>query len=425
MNLARLKKDELIRGSFVLFVMIIVYNFFNYAFQISMARLLGPEDYSILAVLMSLIYFFSIPSETIQTIITKHASNLNTQKSFGKIKDLLFRNLRGFLFLALIALMAYIALSWPIASFLSIDVGLIILTGFFIFIVFSTPIVRGILQGTKQFFALGINMVAESFVKLVLSVLLVLIGFRVYGAMTGVIVGCALVFALSFVPLRKILAHPREKESGRLATKYLASYPIMVATLSIVLFYSIDIILARAFFPPEVAGQFAFVSLIGKVIIFVSASIGKVMFPLSTEKFESGNQNPALLKKSLLLVLVPCIGSLILYFFIPELIVFLLSLGSQEYVPAASVLFVLGLSYSFLSISNIIILHGLSMNRIRNSSWFLLFFVFIEVVLLSLFHGTLEAYSFSLLFASFLMFVYSLFLAIKTLRPLKRSVTAI
>ena len=412
-RLSRLSKDELIRGSFVLFFMIVVYNFFNYVFQISMARLLGPEDYSILAVLMSLIYFFSIPSETIQTIITKHTSNLSTHNSLGKIKDLLIRNLRGFFFLAIVAFGFYLVLSWPIASFLSIDIGLVMLTGLFIFIVFSTPIVRGILQGTKQFFALGSNMVAESVVKLVLSVLLVIAGLRVYGAMTGVIVGCVIVFALSFIPLKKIVAQPREKEAERFSKKYLVSFPIMIATLSVVLFYSIDIILARAFFPPEVAGQFAFVSLIGKVIIFVSSSIGKVMFPLSTEKFESGNRNNGLLKKSLLLVLVPAVGSLILYFFFPELIVFLLSLGSREYLPAAGVLFTLGLAYSFLSMSNIIVLHGLSINKIRNSSWFLLVFVAIEVVLLSLFHETLAAYSLSLLLASALMFIYSAVLAIK------------
>ncbi len=50
----RIWSSELGRGAIILLVMINIYNVLNFAFHFSMARLLGPADYGILAVLMSL-----------------------------------------------------------------------------------------------------------------------------------------------------------------------------------------------------------------------------------------------------------------------------------------------------------------------------------------------------------------------------------
>ena len=84
--LEKIKKDGLIRGSLVMFIMIGIFNVLNYVFQMSMARLLGPADYGILAVLMSIVYIFGIPSEAIQTVITRYTSKLGIKKENGKIR---------------------------------------------------------------------------------------------------------------------------------------------------------------------------------------------------------------------------------------------------------------------------------------------------------------------------------------------------
>ena len=81
-KIKKIWEDELIKGSFILFVLIGFFNLFNYLFQMSMARMLGPSDYGILAVLMSFIYIFSIPSEAIQTIISRYTSKFNIKKEF-------------------------------------------------------------------------------------------------------------------------------------------------------------------------------------------------------------------------------------------------------------------------------------------------------------------------------------------------------
>lgn len=406
-----LKRDELVRGSFILFFMIVLYNLFNYVFQISMAKFLGPADYGILAVLMSIIYVFSIPSEAIQTIIAKYTSIFLIKREHGKVKDLLIRSLKKGLLFALVLYLFYAILSIFISHFLDINNVLILITGLFIFIVFLLPSIRGFLQGSRKFFALGSNLVIESLSKLLISLVLVYFGWKVFGAVIGVVVGTSVALLLGILFAKKVITSKREKFNSD--GIYKSSIPIVIATVCIVLMYSLDIILARRFFAAEIAGQYAFVSLIGKTIIFVSSAIGKAMFPISTGNFERGVNNNSVLKKSLYIVTLLSALSLMLYLWIPKTIVRLISLGSPEYLAASPILFNLGLAYSLISMSYIIFLYKLSQNKMNKSAWFLVIFLLIQSLLLFTFNDSLVDYSQAILSSALLIFLYSLFLVKK------------
>ena len=407
-RLKNLRRDELVKGGFILFIMLGLYNVLNYVFQISMAKMLGPADYSILAVLMSIIYIISIPNEAIQTVITKYTSLFGATNSLGKIKDLFFRSAKKGIKFAGILFILLILLSFALSYLLKIEFWLLAVTSLSIFFIFLTPISRGILQGRKKFAFLGLNLVIESFVKVILALLLVFAGWKLYGAISAVIIGSIMAFFLAFFAISDIIKAKRER--AEFYKIYEANLPILIAMVSIVLMYSLDIIFARAFFSPQNAGEFAFVSLIGKVIIFVSASIGKALFPLSSEGFEKGKNTSSLFKKALLLVICIAFAALLIYYFFPEEIITIISLGSPQYLGGAGILFIISLAYAFLSISNIIILYKLSINKIVKKAYFLLFFVLAEVVLISIFHENLIEYSISLLVSNLLIFLYSLFL---------------
>lgn len=403
-----LRKDALIRGSLILFIMLLLYNIFNYAFQISMARMLGPSDYSVLAALMSLIYLFAIPNEAIQTVITKYTSKFMAFNKLGKIKSLLFRSMKKSLLFSAIIFLLSLPIFYFLSNFLKISFFLMLLTSLFIFYVFTFPITRGIIQGQKKFMSLGLNLTLESLIKAIFAILFVALGLKVYGAMFAVIVGWLISFFLSFFIIKDILKAKKEEEKfGRI---YRTNIPVIIAITSIVLMYSLDIILARRFFLPQNAGEFAFVSLIGKVIFFVSAAIGKALFPISSEEFARGKKTHELFKKSL--VIVSLIASIALFFYLlfPKEIIYLISLGSDQYLAAASILFVTGLSYSFLSITNIIILYKLSIDKISNKAYYLLIFPLFQVILFFLFHSSLSEFAISLLVSNSLMLFYSLYL---------------
>jgi len=411
-KIKRLGGDELVRGSFLLFVMIVIFNLLNYVFQMSMARMLGPADYGILAVLMSFIYIFSIPSESIQTVITKYTSEFNAGKKFGKIRYLLSKGIRKSLLFASIIYVLLIPVAFFLSSYLKIESSLILITFLFIFYVFTLPLIRGVIQGQKKFFGLGLSLIIESAIKVIFSIMLVIIGWRVYGALIGLFMGSTLALIISVFMIREVLS--AKKEGDEFKDIYRNSIPIVVSMIALTVMYSFDIILARRFFSPEIAGQFAFVSLIGKTIFFVSSAIGKTMFPMIAEDLEEGKKKSSkLFRKSILIVGMISIFALMLYFFWPREIIQIISLGSDQYLPSANILFILGVAYSFLSLCNIVLLYGISRNRLGKRSYTLLIFAGLQLVVLFIFNNNTVEYSLALMFSNLLILLYSVWITRK------------
>ncbi len=401
-----LRKDELVKGSLILFFMMNLYNFLNYIFHFSMARMLGPSDYGILAVLMSIIYIFSVPSEAIQNVITNYTSRLNIKKEFGKVKFLIVKSLKRSFVISFIIFLIFIPVAFFLSSFLKIDFFLFLITGTLIFLIFSLPILRGSLQGGKKFISLGSNMIFEGFVKVFFSIFLVFIGWKVYGAISAVLISIFLAFLFGFFYIRDIIKIKKEETDFKGIYSY--SIPFFVCILSIVLIYSLDIIFAKRFFSSEIAGKYAVASMLGKMIFFGTSAISKAMFPLSSESYENGKKTSFLLKRSLKIVFLISGIALLVFLFFPSLIIKIL-FGSA-YIDVSGILFIIGFSITMLSFTNIIVLYGLSINKIRKNSFYLLIFVVLEIALFSIFHSSLLQFSLVFLMTNLLMLFYSLLL---------------
>ncbi|MDD5192841.1 MAG: oligosaccharide flippase family protein [Candidatus Nanoarchaeia archaeon] len=400
------KKDAFVRGSLALFIMINIFNFLNYFFHFSMARLLGPADYGILTVLMSFVYIFYIPSEAIQTIVTKYVSRLNIKNESGKIKDLTYRSLKKGFRYSIFLFLLFLPFAFFLSIFLNIDFLLLIITSTILFYVFSISIMRGVLQGKKKFTWLGINMIIESLFKVLLAIAFVLVGWKVYGAIGGLLMASLIALFSIFFAINEILISKKEKTDFNEAYSY--GIPVLIATISIVLFYSLDIILVKGFFTDELAGKYAVASMLGKIIFFGTSAIGKTMFPLTSEIHEKGKDPLKILIRALEIVSILSVIALIIYLFFPKLIIGVLF--GPEYVSISNILFIIGLAFTFLSISYVIILYNLSINKTKKLSVILPSFVILLIVLLSIFHSSLIQFSIIVLIINFLVFIYSLFL---------------
>ena len=147
--------NELVKGSLILIIAINFFNLFNALFHFISGRLLGPADYSIVASIISLAYIFSIPTEAIQTILSKYTTKFI--KNEKKINNLLIKSLKKFFWISLICFILFSAVSPIIGAWLNINWKLIIFSGLMIFGIFLMPIGRGILQGRKNFKRLGFS----------------------------------------------------------------------------------------------------------------------------------------------------------------------------------------------------------------------------------------------------------------------------
>lgn len=397
--------NELSRGTFILFVMMNIFNLLNLVFNFFMGRALGPEGYGTLAVLMSFVYIYGIPNEAIQNIISRYTSKLNLKKNYGKIKFMMLKALKKSFYIALIIFILVTLLTSVLSKFLKIDFWLIFLINIVVFFSFAIPVVRGTLQGMKKFSSLGGSMIIEASFKLFFGISLVLFGFKVFGAVIGILLSlCAgLIFSLYF---NKEVLH-EEKENVSFKDIYLTSIPYFMIMLAILLFFSLDIIFAKVFFSAELAGKYAVLSIFGKAIFLGTFAISKAMFPLVSEKKDKKEDSSKLFKKSLGIIIILCSMAIILYALFPELIISLLY--GNQYIDMHPYLIYSGIAFSFLALSNLILIYGLSINRLRNVHY-LFGFLALEIVLFYLFHSTILEYILALMFSNIIMFIGSIFL---------------
>jgi hypothetical protein len=95
-----------------------------------------------------------------------------------------------------------------------------------------------------------------------------------------------------------------------------------------------------------------------------------------------------------------CLIAILTYLLIPELVISIL-FGSK-YVQVSNILVYIGVAYSLLSISNLIILHKLAHEKIKLPI-FMLTFIILQILLLSLFRANLKSFSIALLISDLMM----------------------
>jgi O-antigen/teichoic acid export membrane protein len=389
---------SLISGSLILLIAFNIYNALNFIFQFSMARFLSVSEYGTLATLFAIIYILSVFTEGVQTILAKYSSN---EKSPGKIKNLLIKSIKKSSIISAILFIVYLAISFPLSSLLKVDYSLLALNGLVIITSFLVPVTRGIMLGKKKFKSLGINLITESSVKLVFAILLVLIGWKVYGAIAAVVVGGSVAFIMSFRSL-KFIIKSNEKKSNTLDI-YHYSKPVIFLMFIIIAFYSIDVLIAKIVFPEEIAGYYALVSVLGKAIFWGTQPISRAMFPLSAEK---KSKSRGILYNSLALVISLIAIALILFYLFPELILKIFS-GKSDVSQASQILFFVGIAFSLQALTNIVILYKLSKENVSNYLYFILF-ILLEVILLLIFSDSLIEFSLAYVASSAIFLIGSL-----------------
>ncbi|MBS3075884.1 oligosaccharide flippase family protein [Candidatus Pacearchaeota archaeon] len=404
-NLNNILRNEFFLGSLILMILINTGNVITYVLHFSMARLLGPVDYGIFAVLTNIIFIFSMPAVSIQTLISKYTTRYNLKKDFGRIRGIFSYLMKESLVISAMLYVAFLIISLYVYKQLKISFFLLALTGIFLFIAFTYPILIGILQGMKRFNAWGWNYVISCFIKLVIAVLLVTIGFRVYGAIIGFILGNFISFLMLF-PLIKEILHSKKIES-RLDIFSRESLPTVLSMLVIVIMYSMDIILAKIFFNPEIAGKYAIASLLGKTIWFAASAVGNAMFPISSEKYETGKKSRGVMTKTYFAVIFICITAVFILATFPEFIIKILF--DARYLDVANILSYIGIGFSFFSLLNIHILHKISVDKLRMRHVFILAILMVLQFFVLLFvHSSLESFSILFMISNIIIFIASI-----------------
>ena len=275
------RSGSLRRDALVLAAGMGVANAGNYAFNVVMAFLLGPEASGALAALLALVLVGSVPGLALQAVVARRTTLARSGRAVGAWPGAGWLVGRAGLGLVLLTVL----IGPVLVLFLHLDSAVPVL--WLALALAPTPLlfaVQGLLQGRERFGALAAVMVAGAAVKLAAGLALVALGFGVSGAMAGVAAG-GLLAALAGLRLTA----PGRPGAARPGSVDNPAHPssgwwreVGTATtglLGLFLLANVDVLLARHYLDRAAAGRYALGAVVAKIAFWAPQFVVTVVFP--------------------------------------------------------------------------------------------------------------------------------------------------
>lgn len=398
----------------MIFLAVGIFNFLNLLYQVFMARNLSPASYGILNSLFSILMLVSIPSGTLQTVVTKFVSGFYAVKDYEKINILLFSFVKKTFIFGIFILIILSAASRSISSFLRIDSAiLIIILGVIILFSIISPLIQGVLQGLQRFGRIGFIIISDGSIKLLLGIIFVSAGFGITGAMSALAISVFTTLVLSSIVL--FYALPKSAQSVNpdavsIPRIYRYFYAVVTVYLCFMALTNIDVLLVKHFFEPLEAGYYSISQMVGKIILFLPVAITLVMFPKTSEFHTQAKDTLSLLKKSLLYVGILCGFTSVICLLFPGLIIRILS--GQEHSDCIPLARIFSITMFFFALLYVLLFYHLSIHY-TGFIYSLLLFTILQIVMIVLFHQRLPQVLYIMCGNAVLLFLINLYLAFK------------
>ena len=354
----------------------------NFAYNIAVARMLGPAGFGHAAVAITLLMFVSAVTLSFQLVGAKLVARSESVAEKAAVYQRLMQ--RAWKLGAAIGVTLAV-FSGAVARYLNLPTAwmiLVLAAGFAFYVPVGAR--RGGMQGMCSFKRLATSYVSEALLKFVGAVLLVEAGFGAMGAIAAI--AASLVFAYFVPPVPQELKSTPAKMfevSGREARQAIVYFAGQV------LICNTDILLIKHFFNAEKAGIFAAIALVGRVVYFASWMVVSAMFPISAGAKEE-KSSKGLLAIPIGFVVLLTGGFVTILTLFPD---FVLHMVFGRMFTAGggldSLLALYALNAGIYSLSVVLIAYEMS-RKIANTGWWQLAFSAGIVTGIYLFHTTLR-----------------------------------
>lgn len=268
----------------------------NLAYNIAVARFLGPDGFGNATAVYTLLTLISAVTLSFQIVSAKVVAQ---QKSLeGKSAG--YRSFhRGAWICGILAAFFMLLFQQAISNYLNLPNPILVVL-LAIGIAFYVPLGsrRGYLQGAYGFRRLATNLVLEGAVRLTGSLLLIQLGWGV----RGVIAANSAAVAIAYFAIVPSLAG-RVPNPLRLPHAFREISQAMIFFSGQVLINNCDIVLVKHFFLAEAAGLYAAVAMVGRVVFAFSQAVVNSMFPLVAGTHQEERKDLTVIATSLLMVL--------------------------------------------------------------------------------------------------------------------------
>jgi O-antigen/teichoic acid export membrane protein len=370
----------LVRSGVLLTLAVGLANLLNAGFQFSLARILEPDEYALLAALFAVVIVAAIPPLAFQATAAREVSvrlergDEQGAGTFlqGMARSVLFwGNILALVGIGTAVVVAVAGMDDPLAA------GATVIT---IAAALGIPVVWGGLQGSGRFYSLSGAHVLFAGTRLAVGLAIALAGGSVGAVMVGVAAATMLTLLLTALPIRSLF------EAGRGAARQgLATRANVGAALGLTalwgLMYS-DLLVARLAFSGD-AGAYAAAAVASRVLLLVPIAATTVLFPRVATLGDRARERRHLAAGLAVVVAASALATALAWVFAEPIIDVLFG---SEYAAAESWLGPLCLAMALYGLAIVFLYHFLALGRARIAGALVLL-LGAQIVAYALFHA--------------------------------------
>lgn len=310
------KHHNLVRHSIFLALVMGVANVANLVFYAAMGRMLSPADYSVMMVMISLLYVFNVPADALRTTMACMGADLGRDEW---AVALFRRTARSLIWVAAGIFVMAAVLAPVLAPFFHMSgPAPVFLTAVAFCATFFMTNLHGILQGMQKFKIFGASVIIWFLVRLLSAVLLVWMGLATNGALGGLAVGAlaAAVAPLWFLHSSSRIIPPDELPSQTRVFHHLLKTSLIYG--SFMLLVNADVLLARRCLPQDLSAMLCQAALLGHIFWLLPLPLIMALVPKLIARRQYGLSGRLMIWRSMGILGLISAGLMVIIFCFPE-----------------------------------------------------------------------------------------------------------
>jgi len=335
-----------------LFILDGLTNGIDFVFHFWMGRFLIPTDFAILQTLNSVALVYTTASGVFQPVVSRFVAEARGRGQETSIPAIFQSFLRAAFWLGLFLAMLILLFSQGIAQLLHLPTWTIQIGAALIFLSTLRPIAAGALQGSQNFIAFGFTRLALALSRLILLFFLIQVGLHLKAAVIALPFGWLVSVLCAFLLLGKAFwTRGKYVTQSVLRDGWRLSFYALLAYLAYMSLTSLDLVWVNQNLSGELAGAYAGLVLMRRIVALLPAVAVTVMFPRVVRTLAEGQlPNRILAETAAIIIAVSGTLSILYFIFADQLITIVFGESQPE---AASLLGPMGIAMIGVSLSSI------------------------------------------------------------------------
>ena len=407
----------------ILFLLDGLTNGIDFAFHFWMGRVLIPSDFAILQTLNSVALVYTTASGVFQPVVSRFVAEARGKGQTASIPAIFRSFLRAAFWLGFVMAALVFVFSKDIAKSINLPTWTIQISAGLVFLSTLRPIAAGVLQGMENFIGFGLARLALAVSRMILVLFLIQANLSLRGAVITlpfgwvVSVGCAFLLVNRSLWAGKISAPQNLLREG-----WKLSFYALLAYLAYMSLTSLDLVWVNRNLNGDLAGAYASLVLLRRIIALLPGVAVTVMFPRVVKLLAEGRLPTRVLLQTASIILAASSALSVLYFLFSDQLIRLVF--GRDYQTASPLLGWMGIAMIGVSLSSIWLNYYLA-ERPRNFVILLGIAVALEWTLLNRFPPSLPSAVFAFGITGWLLALSGLILYLLKMRRLPRRASAV